>query len=86
MFIRMCYRRPDGHCLGLFCIYNIFFHNKKNISICRKVRIIELLTVGMKPIISILLLLSPSWFVYSLQHRASNTLSLNKLIKRGAII
>jgi hypothetical protein len=21
---------PDGHCLGLFCIYNIFFHNKKN--------------------------------------------------------
>jgi hypothetical protein len=21
----MCYRRPDGHCLGHFCIYNNFF-------------------------------------------------------------
>jgi hypothetical protein len=27
----MCYRGPDGHCLGLFCIYNIFFTIKKNI-------------------------------------------------------
>jgi hypothetical protein len=25
MFIRMCYRRPDGNCLGPFCIYNNFF-------------------------------------------------------------
>jgi hypothetical protein len=24
--------RPDGHCLGLFCIYNIFFTIKKNTS------------------------------------------------------
>jgi hypothetical protein len=24
------HRKPDGHCLGLFCIYNNFFpHNKK---------------------------------------------------------
>jgi hypothetical protein len=22
---------PDGHCLGLFCIYNNFFHNKKKV-------------------------------------------------------
>jgi hypothetical protein len=27
----MCYRRPDGHCLGLFCIYNIFFPTIKEI-------------------------------------------------------
>jgi hypothetical protein len=26
----MCYRRPDGHCLGLFCIYIIL--KKKNTS------------------------------------------------------
>jgi hypothetical protein len=25
----MCYRGPDGHCLGLFCIYNIFSTIKK---------------------------------------------------------
>jgi hypothetical protein len=25
----MCYRRPDGHCLGIFCIYNIFFSTLK---------------------------------------------------------
>jgi hypothetical protein len=30
MFIRMCYRRPDGHCLGLFLYLQYFFHNKKN--------------------------------------------------------
>jgi hypothetical protein len=24
MLIRMCYRRPDGHCLGLICIYIYF--------------------------------------------------------------
>jgi hypothetical protein len=28
MFVRHD-RRPDGHCLGLFCIYNIFFIIKK---------------------------------------------------------
>jgi hypothetical protein len=29
MFIGLCYRGSDGHCLGLFCVYN-FFHNKNN--------------------------------------------------------
>jgi hypothetical protein len=28
MFIRMCYRGPDEHCLGLFCIYIYLFQNK----------------------------------------------------------
>jgi hypothetical protein len=27
-----CYRRPDGHRLGLFCIYNIFFSHKKHLA------------------------------------------------------
>jgi hypothetical protein len=26
--LTLLHRGPDGHCLGLFCIYN-FFHNKK---------------------------------------------------------
>jgi hypothetical protein len=29
MFIRLCYRGPDGHSLGLFCTYIFFFQNKK---------------------------------------------------------
>jgi hypothetical protein len=29
MFIRMCYRGPDGHCLGLFFVFTIFSHNKR---------------------------------------------------------
>jgi hypothetical protein len=28
MFIRLCYSKLDGHCLGLFCICNNFFYNK----------------------------------------------------------
>jgi hypothetical protein len=30
MFMGLCYRGPDRHCLSLFCIYN-FFHNKKSL-------------------------------------------------------
>jgi hypothetical protein len=29
MFIRKCYRGPDGHCLGHFCIYTYVFKIKK---------------------------------------------------------
>jgi hypothetical protein len=31
MFIRLCLRGPDGHCLGLFCIYNCFHYKKRAI-------------------------------------------------------
>jgi hypothetical protein len=24
MFVRVCYRGPDGHCLGIFCIHIYF--------------------------------------------------------------
>jgi hypothetical protein len=29
----MCYRGPDGHCLGLFFVFIIFSHNKKNVEV-----------------------------------------------------
>jgi hypothetical protein len=30
--VLLCYRGPDGHCLGHFCIYVNFFQNKKKAS------------------------------------------------------
>jgi hypothetical protein len=31
MFIRLCYRGPDGHRLGPFCIYNYFSQYKRKV-------------------------------------------------------
>jgi hypothetical protein len=33
MFIRMCYRGPDGHCLGHFCVYIYFKKSLHKLSI-----------------------------------------------------
>jgi hypothetical protein len=41
MFTGMCYRGPDGHCLGLF-VFTIIFHNKNK----NKKFTVEALAIG----------------------------------------